>query len=288
MQHSPSEARGSGTVTPDQAGRQLHRAVADRRHGRLVTSSDAQAAQAAAPRPRAMRAGRAGPSAQNRKYRNGLNGSASALASANTNSSDSSQVQRRPPGRRREHAALQPVEPGHARQERDQRRRRHRRDHRRGPNRPATAPGRAGCSIADSIAPAWPSEPARNTSQPATVTSEGHRIGGQARQPVQPAQQEQPLQHQEHAVIGAPGDVGPSRAVPQPAGQEADPQIHVAPPGRHPVAAERDVEVVADPGGQRDVPAPPELRDAAGDVGLLKFSFSRKPNMRARPIAMSE
>ena len=63
---------------------------------------------------------------------------------------------------------------------------------------------------------------ARNTVQP-THDHERLRVRGEAGQPVQPAQQKQLLQHEEQAVIGAPGDVGPRRAVPQAAARK---QIH--------------------------------------------------------------
>ena len=36
------------------------------------------------------------------------------------------------------------------------------------------------------------------------------------------------------------------------------------------VAAEGNVDIVAEPRGERDVPAPPELGDAAGDIGIVE------------------
>ena len=47
-------------------------------------------------------------------------------------------------------------------------------------------------------------------------------------------------------------------------------RFDVAPPLALPVAAERDVEVVAQPGRERDVPAPPELRRARGAVRTVE------------------
>ena len=47
-------------------------------------------------------------------------------------------------------------------------------------------------------------------------------------------------------------------------------QIENVPCGRAPVAAERDVHIVAEPGGQRDVPAAPELGDRLADVRIVE------------------
>ena len=54
------------------------------------------------------------------------------------------------------------------------------------------------------------------------------------------------------------------------------------------VAAERDVEVVAQPGRQRDVPAPPELGDARRPGRASRSSAGTRSRASApRPIAMS-
>ena len=73
-----------------------------------------------------------------------------------------------------------------------------------------------------------------------------------------------------HAVQTAPEDERPARAVPQPAEQHRDDQVQVA--SRRPlaVAAERDVEVVAQKARQRHVPAPPELDDVLRLVGRVE------------------
>ena len=73
------------------------------------------------------------------------------------------------------------------------------------------------------------------------------------------------------AVQRAPDDEGPGGAVPEPAEQHGDHQIDVA---QHPaaaVAAERDVEIVAQELRQRHVPAPPEIDDAGGLVGRVEI-----------------
>ena len=75
---------------------------------------------------------------------------------------------------------------------------------------------------------------------------------------------------QQHTVVQAPEQEVPVRAVPQ-AGQAPDDEnvAHPLPPGNA-VAAERDVHIVAKPGGQRDVPPPPELRDRQGDIRVVE------------------
>src|SRR3954469_17313148 len=79
--------------------------------------------------------------------------------------------------------------------------------------------------------------------------------------------QKQPIQREEQAVIGAPQYEIPAGAVPQPGGEEADPEIDVGARLTAAVAAKGYIEIVADPGGERDVPAPPEIRDRLGDIG---------------------
>ena len=54
-----------------------------------------------------------------------------------------------------------------------------------------------------------------------------------------------------------------------------------------PVAAERDVEVVAQPARERHVPAPPEVLDRRRGVGRVEVLRERKPSRSAMPIAMS-
>jgi len=77
-------------------------------------------------------------------------------------------------------------------------------------------------------------------------------------------------EQQQQPVNAAPDDEGPGRAVPQAAEQHGEEEIHVCAGVAQAVAAERDVQVVAQPGGERDVPAPPELARVAREVGLLE------------------
>src|ERR1700734_1659430 len=73
--------------------------------------------------------------------------------------------------------------------------------------------------------------------------------------------QEQAVEREEQSVVGAPQHEVPARAVPEPGQQETDPEIEIGARIALAVAPERFVEIVADPCRQRDVPAPPELRD---------------------------
>ncbi len=69
---------------------------------------------------------------------------------------------------------------------------------------------------------------------------------------------------------GAPGDEGPRRAVPEAPEEHGDEQVAVGARGALAVAPERDVEVVAQPRREGDVPAAPEVREVAREVGRAK------------------
>src|SRR5262245_43787734 len=73
------------------------------------------------------------------------------------------------------------------------------------------------------------------------------------------------------AVQPAPDDKQPAGAVPQAADQHHQQKIQVSPETAAAVAAERDVQVVAQEARQRDVPAPPELNDASRLVGRIEI-----------------
>ena len=73
------------------------------------------------------------------------------------------------------------------------------------------------------------------------------------------------------AVQHAPDDERPARAVPQPAEQHRDHQVDVAQRRAVAIAAERDIEIVAQEPRQRHVPAPPEIDDAGGLVGRIEI-----------------
>ena len=73
------------------------------------------------------------------------------------------------------------------------------------------------------------------------------------------------------AVQRAPHDERPGRAVPEPAEHHGDHQVDIAQDAAVAVAAERDVEIVAQELRQRHVPAPPEIDDAGGLVGRIEI-----------------
>ena len=68
------------------------------------------------------------------------------------------------------------------------------------------------------------------------------------------------------AVDQAPGDERPPRAVPEPAEQHRQEQVAVRDRRAAAAPAERDVEVVAEPAGERHVPPPPEVLERDGGV----------------------
>lgn len=65
----------------------------------------------------------------------------------------------------------------------------------------------------------------------------------------------------------APRNEGPISPVPESAQQENDESIPDNLPFRTPAAAERDIDVIAEPRGQGDMPTPPELRDVPAEIG---------------------
>ncbi len=81
----------------------------------------------------------------------------------------------------------------------------------------------------------------------------------------------------------APDDVRPVGAVPQAADQKGEEQVERPARLGHPVASQRDVHVVAEPGGQGDVPAPPEFRDGTGEVGMVEVFHQLHTHHLRRP-----
>lgn len=79
------------------------------------------------------------------------------------------------------------------------------------------------------------------------------------------------LQHQERAVEQAPAQECPRRAMPQSGGREHDQQVAVGRERAAAVAAEREIEIVAEPGAEGHVPAAPELGDRAAGIGPEKI-----------------
>lgn len=82
---------------------------------------------------------------------------------------------------------------------------------------------------------------------------------------------------EQQRVVGAPGDECPVRAVPEPADEEDDQRVAEHHPFRTPAAAQRDVDVVAEPRGERDVPAAPEFGDVAREIGVVEIAHEAEP-----------
>src|ERR1700749_667431 len=68
----------------------------------------------------------------------------------------------------------------------------------------------------------------------------------------------------------APQHEHPGSAVPETADQHGEEQAEEGAPFAVAVATQRDVQVVAQPGGEGDVPAPPEIREAPRAVGIAE------------------
>ena len=73
------------------------------------------------------------------------------------------------------------------------------------------------------------------------------------------------------AMQRAPDHKGPGRTVPEPAEQHGDRQIDITQQRAVAVAAERNVEIVAQELRQRHVPAPPEIDDRGRLVGRVEI-----------------
>ena len=69
---------------------------------------------------------------------------------------------------------------------------------------------------------------------------------------------------------GAPNDKGERGAVPEAADEEDDYNIQRPTREFHAVAAEGDIDIVAEPRGEGDVPAAPEISNGAGGVGAIE------------------
>src|SRR5438105_3309214 len=76
------------------------------------------------------------------------------------------------------------------------------------------------------------------------------------------ARSQRPLDREIHPVQPAPGDEGPVGPVPEAPEQHGRHERRVGAARAVAIAPERNVEIVAQPRGQRDVPAAPEIREA--------------------------
>src|SRR5690606_28191870 len=85
-------------------------------------------------------------------------------------------------------------------------------------------------------------------------------------------------------VDRAPDDEGPVRAVPDGAGHHRDPHVDHGACGAVAAAAERVVDVVAEPGGEGDVPATPQGAHGAGVVWVVEV----EGELDAHPLAEAD
>ena len=64
----------------------------------------------------------------------------------------------------------------------------------------------------------------------------------------------------------APDNEGPACSVPQPADHKDNQQIQNMPGHLYPAASQWYIQVVAEPGGQRNVPTSPKVLDGSGQI----------------------
>jgi hypothetical protein len=91
---------------------------------------------------------------------------------------------------------------------------------------------------------------------------------------------QKPVNRQCRSVQRAPDDVNPVGAMPQPAQQHRNHQVEVRAEFSFFIAAQRDVEVVAQPGGQRNMPPLPEVLDGDGLVRAPEVFGQLKPEQQ--------
>ena len=80
-----------------------------------------------------------------------------------------------------------------------------------------------------------------------------------------------PLGREPDAVDSTPDDEGPGRAVPETADEHDDDQIDHRAAGAAPISAKRNVKIVAQPAGEADVPAMPEIGNVLLEVGEVEI-----------------
>ncbi len=78
------------------------------------------------------------------------------------------------------------------------------------------------------------------------------------------------LNNLQKAVDCAPENIGQAAAVPEAAHKKGDKEIQAALPFRHPVAAKGNIDIIPEPGGQRNMPAAPKFFDGKGEVRAFK------------------
>ncbi len=101
-------------------------------------------------------------------------------------------------------------------------------------------------------------------------------------------EQEQLFNGQQNKVVQAPADKVPVCTVPDAGEQLHHEQVEDLPLQALAVAAQRDIDVLAEPAGKGHVPAPPELGDGAGNIGEVEVLGKSKPSILPMPMAIME
>ena len=98
----------------------------------------------------------------------------------------------------------------------------------------------------------------------------GVQVPHESRSLLQPPQQKNLFQQQQHRVVHAPQHEIPACPVPQTRQQPHDGDVQQLPSLALAVAAQGDIHILPEPRGQTDVPPPPELRHGAGLIGIVE------------------
>ncbi len=86
------------------------------------------------------------------------------------------------------------------------------------------------------------------------------------------------------AMEKTPDQKGPVGAVPESADKEYDHDVDVFPECSLSVTAQGNIEVIAEPGRQRNVPPMPEFTDAPGKIGLSEIVHETKSHDLSAPL----
>lgn len=83
-----------------------------------------------------------------------------------------------------------------------------------------------------------------------------------------------------HAVENTPNNKVQAGAVPESADKHRNQEVHVDTRDGDPRATERDIHVVHQPGGKRDMPVSPEFRDVDLEIWpieILRYLYAKQP-----------
>ena len=101
----------------------------------------------------------------------------------------------------------------------------------------------------------------------------------------QGAAQEPFFQDEKGREIEAPKQEIPAGAMPDAGGGPDDQQVQEEPGLGHPVSPQRNIEILPEPGSQRDVPPPPEFGDGLGDIRVVKVTHKFKAQHPPQPYS---